>query len=78
MRIQSNSFVSNFLKVFCGYYSPERIYLYLILLMYIEVGPVRVLCPVFEEVVNNCFGLFIFFSFCKIMKDYFYSFYVLK
>jgi len=25
--------------------------------MYMEVGPVRVLHPVFEEVVNNCFGL---------------------
>jgi len=33
------------------------IYLYLILLMYMEVGPVHVLRPVFEEVVNNCFGL---------------------
>jgi len=35
----------------------RRIYLYLILMMYVEVGPVRVLRPVFEEVVNNRFGL---------------------
>jgi len=27
------------------------------LLMHVEVGPVRVLHPVFEEDVNNCFGL---------------------
>jgi len=32
----------------------RRIYLYLILLMYMEVGPVRVLHPVFEEFVNTC------------------------
>jgi len=38
----------------------RRIYLYLILLMHKEVGPVRVLHPVFEEVVNNCFGLNIY------------------
>jgi len=32
-------------------------YLYLILLTYMEVGPALVLRPVFEEVVNNCFDL---------------------
>jgi len=32
-------------------------YLLFFLLMYMEVGPVRVLRPVFEEVVNNCFGV---------------------
>jgi len=35
----------------------RRIYLYLNLLVYVEVGPVRVIRPGFEEVVNNCFGL---------------------
>jgi len=42
------------------FYSPNRriyMYLYLILMMHMEVGPVRVLHPVFEEVVNNSFGL---------------------
>jgi len=42
------------------HYSPARAYLYLILLMYMEMGPVRVLDPIFEEVVNNCFGLNIY------------------
>jgi len=32
----------------------EPICICLILLMYMEVGPVRVLHPVFEEFVNNC------------------------
>jgi len=39
--------------------------IYLILLMYLEVEPVRVLCPVFEEVVNNCFGLNLYY-FCSV------------
>jgi len=33
----------------------RRGYLYLILLMYMEVGPVRVLRPVFED-VNNLYS----------------------
>jgi len=35
----------------------RRIYLYLILLMHMEVGSVRFLRLIFEEVVNNCFCL---------------------
>jgi len=57
-----------FKNIYTFYYSPANLFVFdrpTLLLMHMEVGPVRVLHPVFEEVVNNCFGLNLY-SFCSV------------
>jgi len=46
--------------------------------MHMEVEQVRVLHPVYEEVVKRFWSKLVFLLFCKLIKDSFYSSYVLE